>query len=656
MISKFIILREISRLSFNARILQEAGDPRVPLKEKIRFLGIHSNNMDEFFRVRFSALKKMIQGKKRRSKILDQIQTIVLKQQEDFNRIWKKILAELKKKKVFLVDHKHLNAEQKTFVINLFDQEIRSSIIPVFIENMTEMPSYGDKNIFLGIMMRKDNDQRYAIIDIPTESHKRFVLLPSKTGEQHWMLLEDLVRFNLPRIFSYLGYTDFEAHMFKVTKDAEITLDNDISTTFIQKIEKGIKNRKKAQAIRFQYDREMNLGLLETLIRKLKLSNRDSIIPSGPIRNFRDFIDFPANLPTSQPLTPFIHPSLHKGLVSEVILKRDVLLYCPYHSFVSIIDLLREAAMDDQVKSIKITAYRLAPHSKIVNALINAARNGKKVHVILELRAYDDEEANLKWKAELEEAGVKVFVGPPDFKVHAKLCVIKKQKGKRSIHYGIIGTGNFNELTASCYSDHFLLTSKRDIMSDLNKIFKALENPQAHWNQLGACKTLLVSPTTMRKELNSLINAEKQGEMIIDVNALSDEKLIKKLLKAKSTRIKLLVRSILCAPLPAISIVDHFLEHSRIWFFHHGGQEKTYISSADWMLRNLNYRVEVAVPIRDNALKKELKDILHIKLNDNVKARMLDSNEYVKGGKMKVRSQLAIYNYLKGKDYETRRH
>ena len=310
---KFLIAREISWLSFNARVLQEANDPTLPLKERIRFLGIYSNNRDEFFRVRVSVLKKMIQfnDKKNKSylgknpqKILDQIHSIVLQQQEDFNRIWKKIIDDLKKEKVFLVDDKHLNAKQKVFVRNFFDQEVSSSIIPLFIENMPQLPSFGDNNIFLGIVMQKKRgslDQRFAIIEIPTKNHSRFVSLPSAPGVQNIMLLEDLIRFNLPRIFSHLGYTHFEAHMFKVTKDAEIDIDNDISTTFIQKIEKGVKNRRKAPAIRFLYDKRMNTELLEFLIRKLNLSHRDSIIPGGHIRNFRDFMDFPAILPNNQP-------------------------------------------------------------------------------------------------------------------------------------------------------------------------------------------------------------------------------------------------------------------------------------------------------------------------------------------------------------------
>ncbi len=689
MIKKLKIVREISWLSFNARVLQEANDPSLPLKERIRFLGIHANNRDEFFRLRIALLKKMIKVKgdkleryfgKNPQKILDEIHRIILQQQDEFNRIWKKILEELKREKVFLVDEKHLKANQKKYVRDFFDREVSSSIIPLFIENRPKLPSFGDKNIFLGIVMQKDlssPDQKIAVIEIPTKNNNRFVPLPSSAGEQNFMLLEDVVRFNLSRIFSHMGYTHFEAHMFKVTKDSEIEIDNDISTTFIQKVENGVKNRCKAKPIRFLYDKDMHPKLLELLIRKLNLSHSDSIIPGGRIRNFCDFMDFPAILPnrTSRPI-PFKHPILAKSLcVSDAVMQQDILLHFPYHTFNSLIDLLREGAMDPDVKSIKITAYRLAANSKICNALINAVRNGKEVHVALELRACFDEEANLMWKTKLEEAGVKVFVGIPDVKVHAKICVIKKQVGRRIEQYGFIGTGNLNEKTALTYTDHFLLTSNRKIMADINRIFKALENPQANSSQLGLCKALLVSPVNMRDKLCLMIEREIKfakanlpSKIVINLNSLSDEKLINALYRAAAAgvEIKMIVRGIFCVdldhsewkqPMTAISIVDEYLEHSRIWLFYNGGNEDIYISSADWMERNLDDRIEVAVPILDHNLKNELKQILEIKLSDNVKARWLDkelSNQYVSSaGKKKVRSQLAIYHYLQNQKWRT---
>ncbi len=655
---KFPIEPEISWLSFNARVLQEADDPTVPLKERIRFLAIYSNNLDEFFRVRVSVLKK---GRKNSQQILDQIHRIVLAQQKNFNRIWKKILTDLKKERVFLVDDKHLNSKQKEFCRNYYDLEVSSSIIPLFIESMAKLPSFADDNIFLGVVMRNGKlEQKFALIEIPTKNHSRFVSLPANPGEQCIILLEELVRFNLPRIFSHLGYTHFEGYMFKVTKDAEIDIDNDISTTFIQKIEKGVKNRRKAKAIRFLYDKKMNRELLEFLIQKLNLSSLDSIIPGGYIRNFRDFLDFPGLLSDShaRPL-PFKHPDLAKSLrVSDVIKQRDVLLHLPYHSFNPIIDLLREAAMDPDVKCIKITSYRLAQNSKICNALINAVRNSKEVHVFLELRASFDEAANLDWKTKLEEEGVKVFFGIPNIKVHAKICLIEKRVGQHLELYGFIGTGNLNERTALSYTDHFLLTSHRAIMRDIKRIFKALESPEKEWFQLGKCKKLLVSPVTMRGSLYKLIDNEikLKGRITLSLNALTDAPLIKKLdeAAAASVTLKLIIRSAFCMrkepgkTVTARSIVDEYLEHTRIWLFHNGGREKIFLSSADWMPRNLDYRVEVAVPIIDRAIRKELKQILQLKLDDTVKARLLDgelSNQYVSSArKRKFAHKLLFMN------------
>lgn len=683
MYEKLIIAREHSWLSFNARVLQEANDPSVPLKERIRFLGIFSNNRDEFFRIRMAALKKLLQypPKNRQNffknpqKVLRDIHRIILQQQDVFNRIWKKILGDLKNEKVFLLDDKHLNAKQKAFVRNFFDEEVSSSIIPLFIEDMLQLPSFGDDSIFLGIVMKKTAkpyDQKFAIIEIPTRNHSRFVSLPAAPGEQNLILLEHIIHFNISRIFAHLGYTHFDAHMFKVTKDAEIGIDHDVSSTFIQQIEKGVKNRRKGHPVNFLYDKRMNQELAKFLIHKFELSPFDSVIPGGSIRNFRDFMDFPATLPKDHERPhPFKHPLLAKAMrVYDVLHKQDVLLNPPYHSFNSIIDLLCEAAMDPDVKSIKITAYRLAANSKICNALINAARSGKKVYVVLELRASFNERANLEWKSRLEEEGVKVFLGIPDKKVHAKLCVIKKQVGNKFEYYGFVGTGNINEVTALRYTDLFLLTSNRAIMADVNRFFKILESPET-LPKHPSFKTLLVSPWNMRQALSSLIDREikeakagKPSKIIANINSLSDEKIISKLHEAASAGVPvhLIVRSIFCAEpeqknfahtITAISIVDEYLEHSRIWFFHHAGQEKMYIASSDWTERNLNHRVEVAVQITDEAIKNDLKNILNIKLLDNVKARKLDSqfsNQYVSSkGKKKVRSQIAIYRYLRNK-------
>ncbi len=677
-----IILRDISWLSFNARVLQEANDPSVPLQERIRFLGIHSNNLDEFFRVRVATLRRMIElgGKKANmhleedpQSILDEILRIVLMQQSEFNRIWKNIQQEMNDEQVFIVDDTKLNREQKVFVRRYFDEEVRGNIIPLMIQSLQQLPYLREKSIYLGIVMRRSESayqQRYALIEVPSRMLGRFVKLPSPKGETHIMLLEDVIRFNLPHIFSYFGFDLFEAHIFKITKDAEIDIDNDITTSFVQKIEKGLKKRRIGKAVRFVYDKEMDAGLVEYLIKKLNLGRQSNVIPGGRIHNFRHFMDFPEIFKQkSVRRKAFVHPDLqHTQRVTDVVTKKDVLLHFPHHSFDSIIDLLREAAMDPDVVSIKITAYRLAPNSKIVNALINAVRNGKEVVVMLELRARFDEENNLEWKEKLEVEGVKVLIGIQNMKVHAKLCVIKKRNNKKTIQYGFVSTGNLNEKTAKVYADECLLTSNRSIMADINKIFDGLQNSRLLLTKLKACKTLLVCPNTMRLQLIQLIQREiknakagKEAQIILKLNSLSDVGMINHLMIALKAGVKidLIIRGIFCPKLTArmktmgihaISIVDEYLEHARVLIFHNGGNEKIFISSADWMIRNLDHRLEAAVPIMNKTIKQELRDIINIQLSDNVKARILEndlSNNYVSSaGKKKIRSQVETFHYL----------
>lgn len=678
------IPRDISWLSFNARVLQESADPNVPLRERIRFLGIFSNNLDEFFRVRVATLKRMIQfGAKARmhleenpEEILEEIQMIVLNQQSEFNRIWEGILQELKERKIFLVTEKDLTPEQEEFVRTYYEEEVSPNVIPLMIESIPDFPYLRDKSVYLGVVMSMKESalkRKYAVIELPSRFNDRFILLPSPDEERHVILLEDVIRFNLPEIFSYFGYDQYQANVFKVTRDAEIDIDNDISTTLIQKLEKGLKNRRKGKPVRFVYDKEMDPGLLEYLIRRLNLSKRDNLIPGGRIHNFREFMNFPSEVFGGQNKyrKPFDHPLLLENRVTDVVLERDIMLHFPYHSFSPVIDILRESAIDPDVTAIKITCYRLASNSKIINALINAVRNGKQVTVVLELRARFDEEANLEWKERLEEEGVKVLLGIPNMKVHAKICLIRKRLNDRITHYGFISTGNLNESTARIYADHCLLTSNRNIMSDVNRLFNYIEHYKTGTHFLKACKTILPSPYFVRKELLKLIAAEvknarkgKTASIILKMNSLSDEELIAALYEAakEGVEIKLIIRGIFCMltenekfkkPITAISIVDEYLEHARVWVFHNSGKEKVYISSADWMIRNLDHRVEASCPILDDRIKQELKDILNIQLQDNVKARWLDnnlSNEYVRTiSQRNIRSQVETFNYLHSK-------
>ncbi len=675
------IFRDVSWLSFNARVLQEAADPTVPLRERIRFLGIFSNNLDEFFRVRVAALKRMIgvgdkakmHLEKNAHEILDDIQLTVLNHQSEFYRIWEGIMEELKAEKIFLVKENELTKEQQEFVKQYYEDEVSTNVIPLMIESIPVFPSLRDRSIYLAVVMWKNEStikKKYALIEIPLMLN-RFVQLPgSRADENHIILLEDIIRFNLPKIFSYFGYDQYASYILKVTRDAEIDIDNDINTPIIQKLEKALKNRKKGKPVRFVYDRQMDPGMLEYLIGKLNLSKRDNLIPGGRIHNFRDFMEFPENIfkTKNHRRKSFDHPSLTDGRrVTDVIMEKDLMLHFPYHSFNAVIDLLREAAIDPDVTTIKVTGYRLASQSKIMNALVNAVRNGKQVVVILELQARFDEEANLEWKERLEEEGARVLIGIPDMKVHSKICLVKKRVEDKSIQYGFVSTGNLNEKTAKIYSDSCLLTSNKHIMADVNRIFNFLEQPRLGSQYLKDCSTVIPSPGIIRKTLFSLINTEiknakngKPASMILKMNSLSDESLIMKLNEAAKVGVELnlIVRGIFCMrsqskkylkPVKAISIVDEYLEHARIWVFHNNGKEKVYISSADWMVRNLDHRVEASCLITDKQIKKELIDILIIQLNDNVKARRLDnnlSNEYISGGRKKNRSQVEVYKYL----------
>lgn len=676
------IIRDISWLAFNSRVLQEAADETVPLNERIRFLGIFSNNLDEFFRVRVAALKRMILlGHKAKmhleanpENILDEIQDKVIIQQTAFERIWNDIHRELKKQQIFLVNDKKLNTVQQKFVLEYFNEEVRSYIVPLMIESIHSFPVLNDKSIYLACRLSKKDKsipQKFALVSVPTRRLPRFVILPSKNDEQYIILLEDIIRFCLPNIFSLFGYDQISAHTIKLTRDAEIDIDNDVSTSLIQKIEKGLKNRKKGKPVRLVYDKEIDHSLLAYLIKRMGLSHKDNIIAGARIHNFKDFINFPDSVfkQKSNRKKPFTHPLLkHTNSVTNVVLEKDVMLHFPYHSFESVIDLLREAAIDPDVVSIKITCYRLAQRSKVINALTNAVRNGKHVTAMLELKARFDEEANLEWKEELEEAGVKVLLGVPDMKIHAKLCLIKKRVKNTTTHYGFVSTGNLNEKTALVYSDHCLLTSDRNIMADVNRIFTYLEHPKTREQFLKACKTLIVSPANMRKAITGFINKEikaarnkKYAAITLKLNSLSDILLIEKLDEAAraGVEIKMIIRGICCMyteskkfkiPVQAISIVDEYLEHARIMIFHNEGNEKVYISSADWMVRNIDHRVEAAAPILEKEMQQEIKDLLNIQLSDNIKARILDndlSNQYINPrNTKKIRSQVEIYNYL----------
>ena len=678
------IPRDISWLAFNNRVLQEAADKTVPLRERIKFLGIVSNNLDEFFRVRVATLKKMqelgpkgkINSHENPGEILESIHEILLRQQTDFEKTWDAIKKELKQDHIYLVNELQLHARQKEFVRNFFLREVRNDIVPLMIESLRAFPVLNDASLYLACTLAKADNSlpvRFALLSIPVNRLPRFVVLPPFNDKKYIILLEDVIRFCLPYVFSFFGYDTFSAHVIKVTRDAEIDMDHDLSTTFIQKIEKGLKNRKKGRPVRFVYDKDINIFLLTYLVKRLGLTKKENMIAGGRIHNFKDFMNFPQEV-FSRPHNrkhPFTHPELlHAQSVTGKVLEKDLMLHFPYHSFESVIDLLREAAIDPYVTNINISFYRLAPKSKIIHTLVNAVKNGKQVTVMLELRARFEEAANLLWKNELEEAGVTVLLGRPTWKVHAKICSIRRKEGNNIRHYGFVCTGNLNEQTAKVYGDHCLLTAHPVIMADINRVFQYLENPKNHNHLLKACKKLVLSPFQLRNQMLKLIDHEikdarnnKPASLTVKLNALSDPILMNKLSEAarNGVEINLIIRGICCMltennkfkkSIHAISIIDEYLEHARVFVFNNGGNPKIFISSADWMPRNLDYRLEVCCPVLDHNLKQEMLDMLQIQLSDNTRARILDNqlqNNYVTNSQKPVRSQIETYDYLLAK-------
>jgi len=687
-VKKNFIIRDLSWITFNGRVLQEAEDSGNHPHDRLKFLGIFSNNLDEFFRVRVATLNKMVklgaaakmQLETNPDKILKQIQTMVVHQQNSFERIFKEIVEQLSEKSIFLKTEKQLNKEQREFVTRYFDEKVHTRIVPLMVESIPSMPLLRDRSIYLACVLGHDTNplmQRYALIEIPVGELPRFVQLPSKKGTHDIVLLEDVIRFNLPYLFAPFGFNRFMGHIIKVTRDAELDMDNDLQSNVIDELEKGLKNRKKGKATRFVFDKQIDPNLLDWLVKRLNLSKKDNLIPGGRIHNFKDFMDFPKTVFSDvvERPKPFVHPLLQQPCrILDVIGKTDVMLHFPYHSFDSVIDMLREAAIDPAVVSIKITLYRVATDSKVINALINAVRNGKQVVVVIELKARFDEEANLRWKRRLEEEGVIVKIGVPNMKVHAKICVIKRREFNQTKHFGFVSTGNLNENTAKIYGDHCLLTSNAKILNDVNKVFDCLERDSPNVSLLKNLKVLVASPISTRKFFQTQISKQivlakkkKPSKLLVKLNSLSDKEIIENLYEAArhGVNIDLIIRGICCAVTDqksfkskpkAISIVDQYLEHARVMIFGEGYQRQVFISSADWMSRNLDNRIEISCPIENVVWQEELSHIMNIQLKENQKARILDSalrNDYVElgEGEVEYRSQILIYQYLASKEY-----
>ena len=685
---KRIINREISWLSFNHRVLQEAADSSVPLIERIKFLGIFSNNLDEFFKVRVATIKRMIDlgpDTKRQFKkllgdkpknILKEIQEIVISQQAQFQEIYQGILKELENENIFIINERQLNEEQAAWVKDYFEDEVQPVLSVVLLHNVKEFPYLKDKAIYLATKLTSKSAEtktEYALIEVPSNLLPRFLILPSINDKKYLIILDDVIRYCLEDIFTIFHYDKFEAYTLKLTRDAELDVDNDLSQSFIEKIANSVNRRNKGQPVRFVYDREIPKDMLGFIKEKLELDEDDNLIPGGRYHNFRDFMAFPGfgfNHLYYPPMPPLDHPLiLPNKSIFEVIAKKDILLHYPYQKFLDFITLLREASMDPGVSSIKVTLYRVAQNSKVINALINAARNGKSVMVIIELQARFDEKSNIYWSRKLEEVGVKVFFGIRGLKIHSKLVLITRKEGAETRQYASVSTGNFHEGNAAVYSDTTLLTADNRITQEVKKIFNFFENTFKTFTY----KSLLVSPNHARRRLMVLIDNEMKNAqlgrdawIIIKTNSLVDNDMNKKLYQASSegVKVRLIIRGI-CSLIPGeaglseniegISIVDRYLEHSRIFVFCNNNRELYYISSADWMPRNLDHRIEVTCPVYDPDLQKELRTQIELQWADNVKARILsidqDNRYKTSATDNKVRSQVEFYNYLKNLSY-----
>ncbi len=675
------INKEVSWLSFNERVLQEAEDQRNPLGERIKFMGIYSSNLDEFFRVRVAMMRRLCQMgrqgelalKESPLKALNNIQDEVMSQRVRFNKIMREIMAELETRDIHILDDHHLSDEQKTFVMEYFEKEVRHKIFPIMVDMRYKLPELKDKTLYLAVEMykkhKKELKKKYSIIEIPTKVIPRFIKLPGEKHKQNIMLIDEIVRIGLHTIFKDHKYQDIRAWNFKIVRDAELDIDDDdLNLSYLNKVNESVKKRKEGSPIWFLYDNTMPEDLLEMFTRKLRFREYETVTPGGRYHYFSDFIRFPklVDLECCKSHEPIRHRHFpdQKSLFSA-IRARDTLLYFPYHSFDAVIDLLRDASIDNHVESIKVTLYRVAKFSSVVNALINAKKNRKEVLVILELKARFDEENNIYWANILKENGIKVVFGVEGLKVHSKLLLITRREKGKLVHYSGIGTGNLNEDTARLYTDCFLMTANQDLGSEVESLFTFFENNYRHRRS----QHLVVSPYDLRRKIYELIDNEiaiaKEGEKAsirLKLNNLSDEGVIKKLYEASNAGVKI---RIICRGrfslvpgvegysenIEAISIVDQYLEHARFFIFRNRGDYSCFISSADWLGRNIDRRVEVTCPVYRNSLKRELKDIFDIQWKDNRKARILDrdlQNGYRKRleGEEKIQSQHEVYKYL----------
>lgn len=676
------INREVSWLHFNARVLQEAKDEGNPLFERLRFIGIYSNNRDEFFRVRVATLRRLKELQKKGGegldfnpgKVLKEIRRIIDEQENAYMSIYLRIREQLREYGIFITEFGQLDTYQIAKVKSYYAEVVRPNLFPIMLSGLKDVEGLRDNSIYLVVRLSHSGGMipvDYALVKVPTSRLSRFYIIESGDAH-HVVLLDDVIRYNLDEIFMPFGYDTFQAYSMKFTRDAELDMENDVSKSFIEIMAESLRQRKRGAPVRFIYDRTMPAEVLDIVLRKFKINKKDILIPGWKYHNFRDFMSFPRIGPAHLwdiPITPIRHPDLppYQSIFS-VIRHKDIMLHFPYQTFMHIIDLLREASIDPKVRSIKMTLYRAARDSNVINALVNAARNGKSVTVFLEIQARFDEKANILWSEKLLEEGVKVIKTIPGLKVHSKLLLIRRREEKGDVWYSNISTGNYNESTAKIYADDSLLTCNPKIGYDVGQMFKLFETPYTP-PQLSK---LIISPYQTRKFFLKLLNQEirnaragKPAWAILKMNSLVDDKLVEKLYQAsgEGVKIKIICRGI-CTLVPGlsgrsenievISIVDRFLEHSRVFVFGNDSSPQVFISSADWMVRNLDHRFEVVCPIEDPYLKQELIDMLYIQLSDNQKARLINGpevNQYRRAneGDAPIRSQISIYHYLETK-------
>ena len=677
--------RELSWLQFNARVLQEAEDKTTPLLERLRFIGIFSNNLDEFFKVRYATIKRIADaGKGGRSflggipasELMELITKTVIQQQKISLGILSSIKEKLKEEQIFIINETEVSEFHSEFIADYFLQKVSPAMAVIMIGELEKFPSLKDSAAYLAVKMEMIKDDtnpesknNYALIEIP-KNVKRFVELPSHDGKKYIIILDDLIRYMLQQIFSIFEYDTISAHMIKITRDAALDIESDLSKSFIDKISKSVKNRSDGDPVRLVYDKTIDDETLSFLMDKMGIKNSDSINPGGRYHNRRDYINFP-NLGRTDLQYEKIKPLHISGLslagsLLDKISERDYLLHTPYHTFSYVVKFLREAALDPTVETIKITIYRLAEVSHIASSLINAVKNGKQVTVQIELQARFDEQANIGYAEQLQREGVKLIFGVAGLKVHCKICIVERREHLKLKKYSIITTGNFNESTARIYTDYTLFTANQKIGKELNKVFAFFEVNY----KIKAYKHLIVSPHYTRTAIYNLIENEilntqqgKKSGIKLKLNSLSDKKIIDKLYAASraGVKIQLIVRGICCLVLgvkgmseniEVISVVDKFLEHPRLYIFENEGTPKVYISSADFMRRNLDTRVEISCPIYDPQIKEEILETFDICWSDNVKARRVSEkqdNLYRKNKNPKVRSQFALYQYFKNK-------